>query len=91
MFAADTGDLFASSSGSALCSALVKAYDTVLLKPLDQCYTAKLTCVSALKALLAVSTSAKMAALEGKAVLLLCHLVIRCQIILKSVVLGEGF
>ena len=45
---------------------LVKAYDSVALKPHDQFHLLKVTVINAFKALLAVSTSAKMAALAGQ-------------------------
>ena len=66
LYTAGEGDLFASSSGSVLCQTLIRTYDVVLVRPLDQCHTAKLACIGALKALLSLSMAAKMAALEGQ-------------------------
>ena len=61
----DTEDIFESSSGSMLCSALVKTYDASQMKPLEQYYQLKLSVVGALKALLTISQTAKHTALEG--------------------------
>jgi hypothetical protein len=57
--------LVEASSGSQLCYALVKAYESVGSRPIDQYHVVKTTVMYALKALLAASTSAKARALEG--------------------------
>ena len=57
--------------GSQLCQALVKAYEAVGSRPLDQHHVVKTSVVNALKSLLATSFSAKAAALEGNIPLLL--------------------
>ena len=62
---AEDGDLFQNSSGTLICQALVKNYDSVVMKPLEQNYAIKLAVVNAVKSLLTLSVSAKMAALEG--------------------------
>jgi len=62
----DENDLFQLTSGQQLCQVLVKVYDSVALKPNDQFHLLKVTVINAFKALLAVSVSAKMAALEGQ-------------------------
>lgn len=50
-----------------LCQMLVKAFDVVILKPLEF-FASKAIVVNALKSLLAVSSNAKVAALEGRKV-----------------------
>ena len=54
------------TSGSLLCQALVRCFDTVLLKPVDQqqWFVMKATAFNSLKSLLAVSAAAKTTALE---------------------------
>jgi hypothetical protein len=48
-----------------LCHALVGALDAVLMKPPEQFFVVKAAVVNAMKSLLAVSSTAKSAALEG--------------------------
>ena len=53
------------SSGWSLCRALVNAVDSVLTKPSEQFFAHKAAVINAVKSLLSVSVSAKMAGLEG--------------------------
>ena len=53
------------TSGSLLCRALVGAIDAVLTKSPEQFFVMKAAVVNAMKSLLAVSSTAKSAALEG--------------------------
>lgn len=69
--------MFPCSSGSLLCQALVKAYDSVALKPLEQLHLVKIPVINALKSLLAVSSSAKATALEGEAIQNTCLFISR--------------
>ena len=64
-YLSEDGDIFQNSSGNLICQALVKNYDSVVLKPLEQYYALKLAVVNALKSLLTLSVSAKMTALES--------------------------
>jgi len=59
------------TSGSLLCRALVGAIDVVLTKPPEQFFAMKAAVINAMKSLLAVSSTAKSAALEG--ISTLCH------------------
>ena len=68
----DAGDnsevITAEVTGSRLCQSLIKCYDVVLLKPTQdqqQFFVMKAAVINALKALLAVSATAKTTALEG--------------------------
>ena len=67
MYSYFTGDndLFNRSSGGMLCQTLVKAYDVVCRRSLEQHYVIKMAVMNALKMLLHISSTAKAAALEG--------------------------
>lgn len=65
----DDDDIFSSSTGAAvLCQTLVRAFEIAILKP-HEFYVSKSKAVNALKSLLAISSSAKIAALEGELLL----------------------
>ena len=76
-------DILLGSSGRALLLALLKAFDTVLLKPMEHFYPIKLAVYQALKALLAVSKTAKTAALEG-VTFCCCSFCALCSVLLSS-------
>ena len=59
------GSLLGGSSGAILCQALVKIYDGVSLRTQEQALPDKMLVTDTLKCLLAVSSTAKIAALEG--------------------------
>lgn len=66
MYILEEADIFSGCSGNFLGQALLKTFDTVLLKSLEQIYSVKVSVMNALKALLALSNTAKMTALESK-------------------------
>jgi len=58
--------MFSSSTGAAiLCQALVKTFEVAILRP-PEFYVSKVKALNALKSILAISSSAKTAALEGE-------------------------
>ncbi|KAK2169790.1 hypothetical protein LSH36_7g17006 [Paralvinella palmiformis] len=67
-----TGDLFNSSSGTVLCQELIKAYDVVCRRSLEQHYIVKMAVMNALKMLLHRTRTAKAAALEAGLVETVC-------------------
>ena len=61
--------LLVGSSGSILCQALVKIFDSTSLRTQEQALPDKLLITDALKCLLAISTTAVTSALEGNSIL----------------------
>ena len=62
----DNQDMFSNTAGTVLCQELIKSFDSISHRSLEQHYVVKMAIANSLKSLLVMSTTAKTAALEGK-------------------------